>query len=49
MTYDERVRAYRSGAFIPHELAVAAARLPDRVPVLNGEYEGSVIDLADLE
>jgi hypothetical protein len=39
MTYAERVRAYRSAAFTAHELAVAAAWIPDRMPVLNGEYE----------
>jgi hypothetical protein len=39
MNYEERVRAYRSGALSAHELAVAAARLPDRMPLLNDEYE----------
>jgi hypothetical protein len=45
MTYEERVRAYRSGALSTHELAVAAARFPDRVPLLNDEYEWIAIDL----
>jgi hypothetical protein len=30
-------------------LAVAAARFSDLVPVLNGDYEWLVIDLADNE
>ena len=39
MTYEERVRAYRSGALSTYELAVAAARFPDRMPLLNDEFE----------
>jgi hypothetical protein len=49
MTYEERVRAYRSGALTSHELAVAAGRLPEEMPLLNGEFEWIAIDLADLE
>jgi hypothetical protein len=49
MSYEERVRAYRSGAFSARELAVAAARFPDRVPLLNDEFEWIAVDLADLE
>jgi hypothetical protein len=49
MSYGERVRAYRSGAISAHELAVAAAWFPDRVPLLNNEFEWIAIDLADLE
>jgi hypothetical protein len=49
MTFAERVRAYRNGVFSRHELAVAAARHPDRVPILNGELEWIAVSLADLE
>jgi hypothetical protein len=45
MTYEERVSAYRSGALSTHELAVAAARFPDRMPLLNDEFEWIAIDL----
>jgi hypothetical protein len=45
MTYEERTRAYRSGAISGHELAVAAARLPDEMPLLNDEFEWIAIDL----
>jgi hypothetical protein len=45
MTYEERVRAYRSGALSVHELHVAAAWLPDQMPLLNGELEWIAIDL----
>jgi hypothetical protein len=44
MSYEERVRAYRSGALSTHELAVAAARLPERMPLLNDEYEWIAVD-----
>jgi hypothetical protein len=49
MTYEERVRAYRSGALSRHELAVAAARMPEEMPLLNDEFEWIAIDLVDLE
>jgi hypothetical protein len=45
MTYEERVRAYRSGALQAHELAVAAARFGDRMPLRNDEFEWIAIDL----
>lgn len=45
MTYEERVRSYRSGALSRHELAVAAGRLPEEMPTLNGEFEWIAIDL----
>lgn len=38
-SFEERVRAYRSGACSAHELAVPAALLPKGVPILNDEYE----------
>jgi hypothetical protein len=49
MSYEERVRAYRSGALTAHELAVAAGRLPEQMPLLNGEFEWIAIGLVDLE
>jgi hypothetical protein len=45
MSFDERVRAYRTGALSAHELAVAAARFPEEMPLLNGEFEWIAIDL----
>jgi len=39
MTFAERVRAYQSGAFSRRELSIAAARHPDAMPMLNGEFE----------
>jgi hypothetical protein len=45
MTYEERVSAYRSGALSTHELAVAAARVPKEMPLLNDEFEWIAIDL----
>lgn len=49
MSYAERVRAYRSGAFSAHELAVAAAWFAEEMPMLNGEFEWIAISLIDLE
>ena len=39
MTYEEPFSAYRSSALSTHELAVAATRFPDRMPLLNDEFE----------
>jgi hypothetical protein len=44
MTLDERLRAYRCRAFSARELAIAAAWLPEEMPILNGEYEWLAID-----
>jgi hypothetical protein len=44
MTYEERVRAYRSGAISTHELAITAGRFPEEMPLLNGEFEWIAID-----
>lgn len=48
MTYPERLRAYRGGVFSPHELSIAAAWLPQELPILNGEWEWISATLADL-
>jgi hypothetical protein len=49
MTFDQRVHAYRKRVFTRHELSVAAAREPDRMPTLNGEFEHIAVSLADLD
>lgn len=49
MSFEERVHAYRNGVFTAHELSIAAARDPDRMPVLNGEFEHIAISLADFD
>lgn len=43
MTFEERVRAYATRVFSPRELSTAAARFPDRMPILNGEFEHLVV------
>lgn len=48
MTYEERVRACRSGAISARELAIAAGRFPQEMPLLNGEYEWIAVSMADL-
>jgi hypothetical protein len=47
MTFDERVRAYESGVFSRQELSTAAARYPEAMPMLNGEFEYIAVFLAD--
>jgi len=49
MTREERIRAYRSRVFAPRELAIAAAWLPEEMPVLNGELEWLVVDSAECD
>jgi hypothetical protein len=49
MTFDQRVHAYRTRVFTRHELSVAAAREPDQMPMLNGEFEHIAVSLADLD
>lgn len=49
MTYEQRVDAYQNRVFTRHELSVAAAREPDRMPTLNGEFEHIAVSLADLD
>lgn len=49
MTSEERVRAYRHGTFTYRELNIWAARYPDEVPLLNGEFEWISRSLADLD
>jgi hypothetical protein len=47
MTSDERVRASRY-TFNRWELWVWAARFPDEVPLINGEYEWLALKSADV-
>lgn len=48
MTFKERVRAYEKGSFGRRELSIAAARDPDTMPMLNGEFEHIAAFSADL-
>jgi hypothetical protein len=48
MTLPERVRAYSTGSISRHELTIAAAREPERMPMCNGEFEWIALSLADL-
>jgi hypothetical protein len=45
MTFEERVRAYRSGTLSGRELTLAAAGFPEEMPLLNDEFEWIAIDL----
>jgi hypothetical protein len=47
MTFEERVRAYESGVCSRRELSIAAARHPDAMPMLNGEFEHIAVFSAD--
>jgi hypothetical protein len=47
MTFEERVRAYATGVFSPRELSTAAARYPEKMPTLNGEFEHIAVFSAD--
>ena len=49
MTFEERVRAYTTRVFGAQELSTAAARFPEAMPTLNGEFEHIAVFLADNE
>lgn len=49
MTFHERVRAYELGTLSRHELCTAAAREPELMPMLNGEFEWIALFTADLD
>jgi len=49
MTFAERIRAYRKETFTRRELSAAAAREPEQMPILNGEFECIAWNLADLD
>jgi len=49
MSREERVRASRYGGFNRWERSLWAARFPEEVPLVNGEYELIACGLADLD
>jgi hypothetical protein len=49
MSVEERIRAARDDVFTPWERAVWAARFPEQVPLVNGEFEWITLHLADLD
>ncbi len=49
MTFAERIRAYEKETFTRQELNAAAAREPEQMPILNGEFEWISWNLADLD
>ena len=49
MTPEERISASRHGGFTRWERWVWAARFPDEVPLVNGEFEWIACNLADLD
>ena len=49
MTSAERISASRHGGFTRHERAIWAARYPEEVPIVNGEFEWIAAGLADLD
>jgi hypothetical protein len=49
MTFAERIRAYEKETFTRRELNAAAVRDPERMPMLNGEFEWIAWNLADLD
>jgi hypothetical protein len=46
---EQRLRAYRAGAFARAELTAWAARYPDEVPLVNGELPWIALRSADLD
>lgn len=49
MTFAERIRTYTKNTITRQELNAAAAREPERMPTLNGEFEWIAWNLADLD
>lgn len=49
MSVEERVRAARHGSFDRWERTVWAARFPEQVPLINGEFEWIALAMADLD
>jgi hypothetical protein len=49
MSVEERVRGARHGSFDRWERAVWAARFPEQVPLVNGEFEWIALAMADLD
>jgi hypothetical protein len=49
MTREERISASRHGGFTRWERWVWAARFPNEVPLVNGEFEWIALASADLD
>jgi hypothetical protein len=49
MTFAERIRAYELGVCSRRELCAAAGREPERMPMLDGEFEWIAAFSADLD
>lgn len=49
MTREERISASRHGGFTRWERWVWAARYPDEVPLVNGEFEWIALASVDLD
>lgn len=49
MSAEERISASRHGGFTRWERWVWAARFPDEVPLINGEFEWIALAAADLD
>jgi hypothetical protein len=49
MTPEERISASRHGGFTRWERWVWAARYPEDVPLVNGEFEWIACNMADLD
>ena len=49
MTCHERIHSYRYAAFTRRERSIWACRYTEEVPLVNGELEWLVFNLADLD
>ena len=49
MGYERRLAAYRRGEFSRRQRTIWAARFPEEVPIVNGEFEWIGAAMADLD
>ena len=49
MGYERRLAAYRRGEFSRRQRTIWAARFPEEVPLVNGEFEWIALAMADLD
>lgn len=49
MGYARRLAMYRRGDFSRSQRSIWAARFPEEVPLLNGEFEWIALAMADLD
>jgi hypothetical protein len=49
MSVEERINASRTGGFTRRERSIWAARHPEQVPLIDGEFEWIARSLADLD